>query len=65
MNSNPLHPEVQDRVQERLELLYKLDKRDDPAHPRFATYTGLHQEASLDALVERQGLADSGTAQAA
>tara|TARA_R100001594_G_scaffold97236_1_gene131457 strand:+ start:771 stop:980 length:210 start_codon:yes stop_codon:yes gene_type:complete len=29
---------------EYLNMLYRIDNRDDPAHPNHGTFTGLHQE---------------------
>lgn len=32
------------RRTERMSLWYKLDKRDDPSHPKAGLYTGLYEE---------------------
>lgn len=37
-------PHIQQRRQDYLDAIYHLDGRNDPAHPRHATYTGLFQQ---------------------
>lgn len=47
-----IHPRFQQRRQDYLDALYLLDGRDNPTHPRHATYTALFTE-HVQALVER------------
>ena len=49
MTINPL---LEQRRQDYLDALYLLDGRDNPAHPHYATYTGLYIQ-HLSTLVSR------------
>jgi hypothetical protein len=47
---NPCDPKVQQTRQDLLDQAFLLDRRDQPDHPHFATYTALNTTTAYECL---------------